>query len=570
MEKTGNHNTNSYDQVPYLAISHSLTHPDNMATIGTLLGLNPANIGNCRVLELGCANGGNLMPMALSLPSSSFLGLDYSAVQIAQGQQAIEKLGLGNIKLKHLNIMDVDTSLGQFDYIIVHGIFSWVPEAVREKILSICDRNLAPEGIAYVSYNTFPGWYSKRIARDMMLYHTRKTREPGARIHLAREFINFMAASAASIEQLSRSPSSETYVRILKYENEWLGKNSDSYLYHEELEENNDPIYFYQFAEWAGQHGLQYLSEARMNEVFMNEIPKEIRQSLLGMSDDLIELEQYRDFLMNRLFRSTLLVHNDLKISHKINPDRISTLFVGSNCLPASSGANIYTEGVEQFVGSPGIKLATDHPVTRAAMRYLSEIWPDVVPIDKLLETAYDLLRKASPSAEFPLPENSEVRARDLQLLKANLLKGFVASTSLVELHVHAPMFASILSEYPVASPWARFQVMLEANKLKTSKDEKLGPLTVTNLRHESIELEGVTPFILYQLDGSCSRDELMFRLVESLEDGSLSILKLGENKNEEKATGNKPVSVEQAKKALAKNLDADLQWLAKAALLVA
>jgi len=329
-------------------------------------------------------------------------------------------------------------------------------------------------------------------------------------------------------------------------------------------------VYFFLFIEMAGRHGLQYLSEAKMNEVFMSDIPSEIRQSLMEKSGDLIELEQNRDFLMNRRFRSTLLVHQERQISRRINPERISNLFTGSNCLPVSSNPDITSRAVEQFVCSPGIKMRTDHPVTKAAMLYLSQIWPDFIKMDELLERSYTYLRQSSPFRAHTIPENTEERKRDMQVLKTNLLKGFISSSSLVELHVQAPAFTTLLSERPVASPWARYQVLCQAEKMKDNVSEKSGRYTLTNLRHESIELDGILPYILYHLDGTYNRNELMARLNCSLEDGTLSVLSLHENKKEADETQNGLVSIEQAKKTLGKNLDKDLHWLAKAALLVA
>jgi methyltransferase-like protein/cyclopropane fatty-acyl-phospholipid synthase-like methyltransferase len=561
---------NSYDQIPYMSISHSLTHPDAMATIGTLLGLRPPNVQKCSVLELGCADGSNLIPMAMGLPESEFFGLDFSGVQIDQGQQAISKLGLTNINLKQMDIMDVEASLGRFDYIIVHGIFSWVPDKVRDKIFSICNHNLAAEGIAYISYNTLPGWYLKKAVRDMMLYHIRKIKEPRGKIEHARNFINFMATSAVSMTQNPGNRLDDIHAVILKHENKWLTDNTDTYMFHEDLEENNDPMYFYQFAEWAGRHELQYLSEVEMDEVFMHDIPVEIRNSMLAMADDLIELEQYRDFLMNRFFRRTLLVHHDLSVARKINPDRLSSLFAGSNCLPFSSNVDISSRKVEQFVCSQGAKLATDHPVTKAAMLYLSETWPQVVTLDTLLEKAYERLRQAALPGEIATPENAEVRSRDLQVLKANLLQGFIASSSLVELHVHSPGLSTFVSDCPVASPWARYRVQAEAERLKASQGDKPGPLTVTNLRHERIELEGITPYILYHLDGKCSRVELLARLEQYLEDGSLQIHLSDEDKTGAEQSEIVTVDIDQAKKKLAEKLDEVMNWLAKAGLLLA
>src|SRR5437868_15404402 len=151
------HPRTSYDEVPYPSLPYPYPHPDHPAVVATLLGLSPARPDRCRVLELGCAGGGNLIPMAYTYPESTFLGIDLSVEQIRQGEELREALGLANIELRAMSILDVDDRFGTFDYIICHGVYSWVPEAVQDKILEVCARHLAPEGIGFVSYNTFPG-----------------------------------------------------------------------------------------------------------------------------------------------------------------------------------------------------------------------------------------------------------------------------------------------------------------------------------------------------------------------------------------------------------------------------
>ena len=125
----------SYDAVPYPDYSYFESHPDRVATMATLFGMKPPPVDRCRVLELGCAGGGNLIPMAYGLPQSEFVGIDTSARQIAAGQEKASALGLKNVTLQPLDILDVNTDHGQFDYIIAHGVFSWVPRVVQDKIL---------------------------------------------------------------------------------------------------------------------------------------------------------------------------------------------------------------------------------------------------------------------------------------------------------------------------------------------------------------------------------------------------------------------------------------------------
>ena len=162
-----------YDEVPYPSLSYAQTHPDRLATIATLLGLQPAPVTHCRVLELGCAGGGNLLPMAQGLPGSEFVGLDVSEAQITAGQTLRQALGLNNLTLTQMDILDVPAGLGQFDYIIAHGIYSWVPPQVRDKVLQVCQDHLAPQGVAYVSYNCYP-----RLAHDG--HHPRRHALPHA------------------------------------------------------------------------------------------------------------------------------------------------------------------------------------------------------------------------------------------------------------------------------------------------------------------------------------------------------------------------------------------------------
>ena len=114
----------SYDQVPYESFAMPDTHPDNLATLGHLLGVQGAAPECCRVLELGAAAGGNLIPMAFGLPDSTFVGVELGAEQARRGQAMIAELGLRNVRLRHQDILDVDEAQAAFDYILVHGVYS--------------------------------------------------------------------------------------------------------------------------------------------------------------------------------------------------------------------------------------------------------------------------------------------------------------------------------------------------------------------------------------------------------------------------------------------------------------
>jgi tRNA G46 methylase TrmB len=109
------HSQNSYDEVPYDSKPFVQTHPDRLATLALLFGLSPPPITHCRVLELGCASGGNLIPMACTLFESEFVGVDLSGREIEMGRETVRALGLNNIVLKHASILDIDEGWGLFD-----------------------------------------------------------------------------------------------------------------------------------------------------------------------------------------------------------------------------------------------------------------------------------------------------------------------------------------------------------------------------------------------------------------------------------------------------------------------
>ena len=110
-----------YDVVAYPPGSYRQSHPDRLATLATLLGMDVAPVGACRVLEVGCGDGSNLIPMAVGLPGSEFFGVDLAAAPIARGNAVIAAAGLGNVRLEALDLMAFPEDAGTFEYIVAHG-----------------------------------------------------------------------------------------------------------------------------------------------------------------------------------------------------------------------------------------------------------------------------------------------------------------------------------------------------------------------------------------------------------------------------------------------------------------
>jgi methyltransferase-like protein/cyclopropane fatty-acyl-phospholipid synthase-like methyltransferase len=471
---------NSYDIVPYLDRSHHTSHPDRMATIAKLLGLEPAPVERARVLELGCANAGNLLPMADNLPGSTFVGVDFSARQIAKGQAAQAELGLENLTLRHASILDVDDSFGQFDYIIAHGVFSWVAPEVQDKMLAICRRNLSENGVAYISFNTLPGWYDKLYVRDLMLHYTRHITDPQGRIRRAREVFSQIEnlVAPADTEQAV-----QPYAAALRKEADIVRVQDDDYIYHEYLEDDNRPMYVSDFANWARRHDLEYLGDADRGLTAIDALGAPVAEAIRQLNGDVVEQEQFLDYLANRTFRCALLVRKEAAINRSVTAPRLRPLFVRSPLQPEQAEPQLFKAEPESFRSEAhNTTIGVTQPVTKVALTHLSAVYPRAVAFD-------ELLAEACQQVHGSLADHRAVRAREAESLGLNLLRMHVHNTDVVALHTYARCLAPVVPERPLASRIARFEALLSPN--------------VTNAYHETISLNPLAWQLLPFVDGT-------------------------------------------------------------------
>jgi len=464
----------SYDTFPYQSYSFPQAHPDRLATIGQLFGMTPPAIAHSRVLEIGCASGGNLIPMAATLPDAQFVGIDLSPVQIRQGVADIDALGLPNIRMLATNIMDFGEDFGVFDYIIAHGVYSWVPNDVQERMLAICARQLSPSGIAYVSYNTLPGWRMRAVVRDAMTYHTRRLADPIQRVAQSRAMLEFLAESLKG--------DASAYGSLLRQQAEHLRTKDDYYILHDHLEAVNEPVYFYQFMERAARHGLNYLGEADFVTMLGSDFAPPVIQTLAKVAPDVLSREQYMDFLRARSFRQTLLVRNDVELTRKLSPLRVMALRVASPTRPERANLDVLTDTAEIFRTSANREIQVSAPIAKAALLALAEKWPLAIPFDELHASA-----RARLAASSKTPEDER------RMLASDVLQMFAAGA--VELH-HAPSpFVIDPGERPEASAVAR---------LHATRGSR-----ATSLRHEHGTIGEDTRRMFMLLDGSRTRAEI-------------------------------------------------------------
>ena len=490
---------NAYDQVPYPNWTHRDTHPRQLEAIATLFGMHPASITESRILEIGCAAGWNLIPMADDLPGSEFVGLDSSTSQIGAARALAEDAGLENVRLEHADILDVDASWGHFDYIICHGIYSWVPEPVREKILEICKNNLAADGVAQVSYNVYPGWHFRSMIRDMMLYHASGNADPRVQITQARAVLDFLAENC---------PQDGTYATILKDELESISEGPDAQLFHEYLERVNHPVYFHQFAAQAQAVGLQYLGDVQFSRMLAKFLPKKAHDALADLP--IIQQEQYMDFLRNRAFRRTLLCHADVALERNLHADMMRGFHFAMAVELRAEQIDLDSDDPVSFrLGD--MKLASPEPIVKAVVKRLAEHWPEALSFDDLHAAALKALPRGK-RARYSGKDNGKGSAAKKTL--ASSLMMFLGA-GLVNAWVHPPRTPSTLRERPLASRVARLQA------------RKGG--TVSNTRHEQVMLDDTERHLIAILDGEHDREALIDSLREAFTSGAMVIKASGE-----------------------------------------
>lgn len=479
---------NTYDDLPYSGNAFVLAHPDRLAVVGRLYGLDPAPVARARVLELGCGVGGNLIPMATVLPEASFLGIDLSHRQIESGRGLAAELGLGNIDLRCQDIMDLDCEAdGPFDYILCHGVFSWVPGAVQDRILDICARGTSDNGLAMISYNAQPVWHFNLAVRDILRYGARAGGSPAERVRMGLEFLSFVARNVFSNET--------PYSLVVRAAAEALAAENPTYVFHEYLEECNSPVCVEDFDARASAVGLRYVGEACLDDV-SGLMSEEARKTLNAMSDDHVRCEQVLDFLRARQFRRDVLCRADLEPERWPSPAALDGMLLVSRSTPASKEPDITSEGVEKFLGPSGRSLSASEPPLKAAMVVLHRAAPGAMTFEDLLAGVRNAVGKV-----------------DETMFRRSMIA--CATAALVELHTHVPSIADKPSDKPLASPLARRQA---------AEDR-----VVVDLYHRGVQIDPLTAAVLSLLDGTRTLDQVSREVAALADAGALTIEEMPE-----------------------------------------
>lgn len=497
---------NVYDETPYESYPYGQTKPENLKAVAHVFGLETPALETARFLELGCASGGNIIPHAIHYPKAKFVGVDLSKAQIDAGKKQIKELGLKNIELKVMSITDINKDFGEFDYIMCHGVLSWVPEDVRDAIFRVANENLSKNGISYISYNTLPGWNMVKTIRDMMMFHSRNFKDISEQVQQSRLLLNFVKDSLEG--------SNNPYGQILEAEVKLLSTQPDHYLRHDHMEETNHQYYFHEFMKDATKHGLQYVGDTALASMYNGNLPKQVAEKLQEVTD-IIRSEQYMDFVTNRRFRSTILCKNNVKLNRNITGNSLDDLYFNMKVVPEKPLDTITLDNDESlefyYNNSKDHKLNTTSPILKAMLYVCNAQVNYALNAKELVAKIQELLPKNKYT-------DDQIMGEIVSNITRLVFSGFMAISSEPSRFMQTP------SDKPKISDLARVQIDAKQN-------------WVTNEVHDKMVLNPLDFYTLKYLDGKHDKDQVLEKLAGHVTSGDLTI-----NQNDKPVTDPKAV----------------------------
>jgi len=314
----------AYDEIPYANLPFAQTRPAVLATVASLHGLTPPDPRYARVLELGCGAGANLAGIAAADPGVRAVGVDLAPTAVEVARATAEAGGLDNVGFDVGDVLALTAGeLGEFDYVIVHGLYAWAPPPVREAVLESCRSHLAPDGIAYLSYTAHPGGHMRQMLREMAQWHARELEDPRARADRARGLFTLL-------DQLSESEGPSFYGGVVGEDVHALATAPESMLVHDLLGPTYAPVWFRDFATAIARHGMAYVGDASPES--SREPPWSPAVAAFvdeAAGEDRVAREQYFDLLVMRRFRSSLVCHADRAPAPRVDRAAVQRLLVG-------------------------------------------------------------------------------------------------------------------------------------------------------------------------------------------------------------------------------------------------
>ncbi len=457
----------SYDELPYDSLPLPETQPDFLAAVARLHGFAAPDPSRSRILELGCAQGGNLIPLAWRWPDCECVGVELSRVQAEAGAAFIHELGLPNARILHGDLAALPVDLGEFDFIIAHGVFSWVSPSVQQALLDACRRHLSPHGIAYVSFNVAAGWEKLQPLRAALTGRTAADLPAPARFQQALRVLDELQAEW-------RDPA------LLK-EIAYLKSAAPSYLFHEYLAEFNAPMRFGEFAAQLDAHGLRYVGEAGPRSAVV-ELEDAWGMVPEGMAGRWLDAEAALDEALAVRFRRALIARTDAPSARPPQADALSALAFYAD-LRCDEEIDLETASEQRFINPAGNAFPIAQPMMKAAAVALSAAYPGSLAYLDVLAAARQILAEYGVGGDV---DEAVFRDALFPLAMAHCVMPSVTAVACANAPGERPCAHALARQQANAPNWV-----------------------VSGARQVAMELDAPGRILLSMLDGRRTADEL-------------------------------------------------------------
>ncbi len=480
-----NSQASQYNALPYPSTARKYSHPFYLRSAAALSGFSAPSTDNCRVLEIGCSDAGNIINMALTMPSAHFFGVDISSREIESGQASINAIGLRNITLKTMDIMELDKyHQDPFDYIVAHGIFSWVPDFIRHKILEICRDMLSPTGVAFISYNTYPGFRLRESAHDIARYAARNSESLVESVDYVRKIINTTVRL--------NSAEHKHYASSLQRESAMMLEVPDSFVAHDILEVENRAFYFHEFTAKLASFGLEHFSDSTIDAYRILFPPEPMHNLLAHFANNLYIREQQIDLLVGRQFRESLVCHAGVSGAPNIYPSIVESMYITSRLTIDKNFASSENEQIYKLKSGKSC-LVERNSILSFILELLQDSFPAPLSPAEICISLKDKFPDITPKR-----------------IAEELLECYRSMTDSIEFLADAFPASCPIDDFPFSSPVARFQVQ--------------NGLRVTSLYHETVEINPFQAMLLCMADGSRHKSSFGEELIKLFDAGELDI----------------------------------------------
>jgi len=471
-----------------LQVAVPFAHPARLRARALAHGFGGATLDAFRYLELRCGPGANLLPLARQFPEARFVGVEPDGQLLAQARARAEEAELPNVALFDSDkaaLADAD----RFDYVLAHGIYSWVEQAEQRALLETCEAALAAEGVACVSYNTLPGWSVRGVVRDLMM---RAARGKSGEARL-------VAARSLATKLHRHTEGDHPYLALFGAELALVHDKPDAELLDDHLADHNEALYFDQFVERADAAGLSYVGEMLPatpdGAMDMQLVPELMQQGLSRR-----EAEQCLDALSYRQLRASLLCRQGPQLTPLPELATLAHSGYYAGRLAATDEPLLGPDKMLRFQAHTGVVIEADQPLLKASLLVLAAAWPQGLTAQAIVSSAMALLR------ERELPDAAS--QADMDSTVADLAQ--LCRRQQLELLPWTPEVRRDAPAKPRLAPLTR----LEAQRTSI----------VTSARHEPVELDAVTRVVAQRLDGSCDPATLVRELSDRIDAGALTV----------------------------------------------